>query len=294
MRSIRLRPPAPEKPEEPDAGFSRAAKVVASIVANTTLLTALVFYFGFVYTQWFFDHFHVHYTLLNQSTPEILARGVDGLFMPLAAAAGVVLVLLCGVRYLKKRLAPKSWSAVLRVCTPLAACAGVALVVAFGFVAADKSRSLGYPGLPGVALAVGVLLLVFAWHQVIDGPIIVEAGIAFVLVTVGLFVAVADYSIALGIQQGRVVELRLPSDPDVLVYSAKSLNMTTDGVREVVCKEPEAAYRYRYDGLKLLLQSGGQLVLLPADWNSDQGAAIVLPRTDSIRLEFTTTRPGSC
>ncbi|SDW63748.1 hypothetical protein SAMN05421504_1011122 [Amycolatopsis xylanica] len=293
MRSTRLRPPA-RAPEEPDAGFSRAAKVVASIVANTTLLTALVFYFGFVYTQWFFDHFHVHYTLLNQSTPEILARGVDGLFIPLAAASGVVLVLLCAIRYLKKRLAPNRWSALLRICTPIAALAGVALIVAFGFVAVDPSRSLGYPGLPGVALAVGVLLLVFAWHQVIDGPILVEAGIAFVLVTVGLFVAVADYSIALGKQQGGVVEETVQSGPDVLVYSAKSLNLTMDGVHEVVCKQPEAAYRYRYNGLKLLLQSGGQLVLLPSGWTSDKGAAIVLPRTDSLRLEFTTTSPGSC
>lgn len=112
MRSTRIRPPV-RAPEEPDAGFSRAVKVVASIVANTTLLTALVFYFGFVYTQWFFDHFHVSYTLLNQSTPGIFARGVDGLFIPLAAAAGVILILICTVRYLKKRLAPKNWPALL-------------------------------------------------------------------------------------------------------------------------------------------------------------------------------------
>lgn len=139
-----------------------------------------------------------------------------------------------------------------------------------------------------------MLLLVFAWHQVIDGPILVEAGIAFVLVTVGLFVAVADYSIALGKQQGAVVERAVPTWQDALVYSAKSLNLSADGVHEVVCKEPDAAYRYRYDDLKLLLQSGGQLVLLPSDWTSEKGTAIVLPRTDSIRIEFATTSAGSC
>jgi hypothetical protein len=50
---------------------------VASVLANVTLLTALLFYFGFVYTQRFFAYFGVHYTLLGQSLDEILARGVE-------------------------------------------------------------------------------------------------------------------------------------------------------------------------------------------------------------------------
>jgi hypothetical protein len=58
-------------------------------------------------------------------------------------------------------------------------------------------------------------------------------------------------------------------------------------VHEIICRETDAAYRYRYDGLKLLLQSGDQDVLVPATWTADNGTTIVLPRTDSLRLEFT-------
>jgi hypothetical protein len=52
------------------------------------------------------------------------------------------------------------------------------------------------------------------------------------------------------------------------------------------------SYRYRYDGLKLVLQSGGQYFFLPAGWTTADGAALVLPRTDSLRLEFTAAGPA--
>lgn len=42
--------------------------------------------------------------------------------------------------------------------------------------------------------------------------------------------------------------------PAVTVYSERGLSLEADGVRQVVCEQPEAAYRYT--GLKLLLQSG--------------------------------------
>jgi hypothetical protein len=65
------------------------------------------------------------------------------------------------------------------------------------------------------------------------------------------------------------------------------LNLTAPGVRETQCRNPDTAYRYRYTGLKLILQSGGQYFLLPVQWRKADGTAVVLPRTDALRLEFT-------
>ena len=58
-------------------------------------------------------------------------------------------------------------------------------------------------------------------------------------------------------------------------------------MRETQCRNPGSAYPYRYTGLKLILQSGGQYLLLPVQWHKAGGAALVLPRTDALRLEFT-------
>ena len=52
------------------------------------------------------------------------------------------------------------------------------------------------------------------------------------------------------------------------------------------CKDLQAGYRFRYDGLKLLPQSGDQYLLLPATWSPRNGVAILIPRNDSLRLEL--------
>ena len=66
------------------------------------------------------------------------------------------------------------------------------------------------------------------------------------------------------------------------------------------CKDPQAGYRFRYDGLKLLPQSGDQYLLLPATWSRRNGVAILVPRNDSLRLELVpasaraAARPATC
>ena len=78
----------------------------------------------------------------------------------------------------------------------------------------------------------------------------------------------------------------LPGYPNVIIYSEHSLSLHAPGVREVRCADSDTAYRYRYDGLKLVLESGDQYLFLPADWTPANGVAILMPRTDSLRLEF--------
>lgn len=161
-------------------------------------------------------------------------------------------------------------AALLRVCTPTAFVLGLALVGVAVIALLDPEPYRGLAGVPGIGLSVGVLLLTFAWRQKVSGSAVAEWGITFVLVGVGLFWAVGDYSVVRGIGQAYATEAGIPSRPNVFVYSAKSLNLTTDAVRQVTCAESDAAFRYRYDGLKLLLQSGGQYVFVPARWTRER------------------------
>lgn len=280
---------------DPQTGPPRALRIVASVVANTTLLTALLYFFGLVATQVFFAHFRVHYTLLGQTSDEILARGADGLFMPLAGFAIAVLLVTFLARYLRTRLSARRWAAFLRVCAPVAAVLGAALLAVTVPITVDPEPYRGYPGLPGLGFAVGVVLLAFAWRRWSvtagrgrkgAGFGVAESVAAFLLVSIGLFWAVGDYSSAVGTRRGAETEARVPEMPALVVYSGESLNLTGEGVRQVTCAQPDAAHKYRYDGLKLLLQSGGQYVFLPATWRTSSGTAFVVPRTDSLRLEF--------
>ncbi|PSL57744.1 hypothetical protein B0I31_102723 [Saccharothrix carnea] len=300
----RVAPPPPQAdPTETLTGPGRAVRIVAAVVANTTLLTALLYFFGLVATQVFFEHFRVHYTLLGQTPDEILARGADGLFVPLAGIAFAVLTAAFLARFLKARLSARRWAALLRVCTPAAAVLGLLLLGVTAPITVNPEPFRAYPGLPGLGFAVGVVLVAFAWRRwgsrsgrgAALGP--VESVAAFLLVAIGLFWAVGDYSASVGTRRGFEIEAQVPWMADAVVYSTDSLNLAGEGVRQVACAQPDAAYKYRYDGLKLLLQSGGQYVFLPAVWRSSAGTAFVVPRTDSLRLEFGppgSTPPPTC
>jgi hypothetical protein len=93
-----------------------------------------------------------------------------------------------------------------------------------------------------------------------------------------------------GTNRGRQIVTELAGTPNVVVYSEKSLRLALSGVTERKCSGDDPAYGYRYDGLKLVMQAGDRYLFLPANWRPGGGPALVVPRIDSLRLEF--SAPG--
>jgi hypothetical protein len=154
---------------------------------------------------------------------------------------------------------------------------------------------------PGLALSAGVVLLMagsrsYRWlrRQRADGSVSAEPSAflasewaaVFLLVSVGLFWAAGDWSAAVGTRRGNQVLEGLKDWPDAVVYSNKRLNLAAAGVRETVCPGDGKDDAYRYDGMHLIVQAGGQYLFLPTDWQG-RGQAIVVPRTDDLQLVFT-------
>ena len=71
------------------------------------------------------------------------------------------------------------------------------------------------------------------------------------------------------------------------IYSPKSLELHLPGVQETRLGNPESAYRYRYDGLRLVQRSGDRYLLMSEQWDARTSRIVVLPDTDAIRMEFT-------
>ncbi len=86
------------------AGISQLARLVAAVVAPTTLLTSLLFYFGWSRAYWFYDYFGVHSTLLGLTTQDYVQQSLDGLFVPLTVVACAALLALWGHTLLRSRL----------------------------------------------------------------------------------------------------------------------------------------------------------------------------------------------
>lgn len=299
------------------AALPKIAKFVGSVVAPTTLLTALLLYFGRLHLAQFFQYFGVNFTALELTPQDYVIRSADGLFVPVAVAAATVLVVLWCHRVLASRLDPRRFESVVRVLTPAAAVVGV-VCLGMGVVGIiNPAVFSAAPELPGLGLSAGVLVLAYVSrlvrHRASDhGPVLVSAtppltaaaiaewAAVFILVAVGLFWAVGNYAAAVGTGRGSDMEAALATWPDAVLYSERSLSLTAPGVRETPCANGDAAYGFRYDGLKLVMQSGDQYLFLPSGWSRHEGAALLLPRSDTLRLEFTqpgastAARPASC
>jgi hypothetical protein len=190
---------------------------------------------------------------------------------------------------------------VLRVLLPVIAIGGLVLAVGGVTSVIVPTKLNQYLAVAPISLAVGVLLLVYAVHLRrsvtadkgtagrAGGPpwaAVAEWAGVFVLVGLSLFWIANDYSAAVGRSRARQFVAKLPTYSSAVVYSERSLSLHAPGVREVRCQDPEAAYRFRYDGLKLVLQSGDRYLFLPERWSRTEGVAIVMPRNDSLRLEL--------
>ncbi|TFV86290.1 hypothetical protein [Blastococcus sp. CT_GayMR16] len=303
---------APPEPPTDDDGLDatealpRLVKVAGEVVAPATLLTALLFQFGRLHSAGYFRHFGVNFTVLDLSTTDFLIVGADGLFVPLAGACVLALLLVWLHRFVLSRLSTGERHRVLHSLAPVAGLVGaVLLVLALLDLLTGVRLFWGDSEAGGISLAIGVLLVVYALRLVritrntprrSASSELAEWGAAFLLVSVGLYWAVGSYAFGVGIGRAEQLQRALPFQPAAVLYSERSMSFDVTGVTEVRCADPEAAYRFRYDGLRLIRQAGNQYLLVAADWTRATGTAVLIPRGAGIRLEFRTalTPPSGC
>ena len=282
--------PARPKDEAP----SRALRVFGSILAPTTVLTALLFFFGTRHAYFFCEWFGVHYSVLGLTAADYLIRSADGMFVPLTVLAAAGLGVLWGYRFLHSALAPRTWRVLTRRAVPVLVSLGLVLVLTGLAGLAAPGLFHRAAGLPGVCVALGVVLFPVAEHlhtslsgrQAAGVVPVIQWTLTFVLASIGLFWAVNDYSAAVGEARGYEYETKLRTMPETVVFSTRDLGIRAPDVTTTPCTAPDSAYRFRYDGLVLVLQSGGQSFLLPKGWTTLDGVALVLPRSGDVRLEF--------
>jgi hypothetical protein len=98
-------PPEEQAPEPLTSGLPQLFHLLGTVVAPTTLLTLLLFYFGWAHAYYFYDYFGVNSTLLGLTTRDYVQRAADGLFIPMMAVACAGLLALWAHSLLRARLA---------------------------------------------------------------------------------------------------------------------------------------------------------------------------------------------
>lgn len=289
----------------------QALKVVGSIVAPTTLLTALFIYFGLLYAVAYYRYFGVNYTVLDLPNQGYLIMSANAATLPLALLAATSLLVLWIYQLPLDDLSARRRRLLRRWWLPAVAVLGVVLL---GLVAADALFAVrlfpdGFWEARGLGLSIGIVLLAYAAHlrsalapREPAGPARGRSHVSLtvakwiclsLLFGVGLFWAVGSYALRMGTDGAEGHAAGLGCAPDVVLYSEEPLNLQFAGVPEEAVLGVDGVNRFRYSNLKLVPQAGKQYLLLPADWVPSGRPAILLERSDSLRLEFLTVAPTS-
>jgi hypothetical protein len=105
----------------------------------------------------------------------------------------------------------------------------------------------------------------------------VSTTLGAIAVILSLFWGTADFADALGRGRADALAHQLNKRPSVAIYAQQRRNnLDVDGVRETRLDGTDSAYRFRYDGLRLLMRSGDNYFLLPEGWTPQGGTAIIL------------------
>jgi hypothetical protein len=262
----------------------------------TTVLTALAFWFGWTLTNARSRYLGVDASVFGFSPTDYILRSADAVIVPviLVCLGGLLWVsLIAGINILLDRPAMRH---------PVRIGVTIALAVSIiGLVVALRAMFVGFgPGAHYLAapLVLGVSALVAGTAASVLRRTAADprqrlarlwgrSGVVLTatIIVASLFWASTLYADALGRGRGMDVEQQLGRLPTVAVFSAAPLGLDTPTEPRAV--DDGGRFVIRYDGLRLLLKSGGSYFLLPDGWRSGEGPVIVLRDDADIRLEFT-------
>lgn len=294
--------------------LTRALDLLGKVVAPTTLLIALLFYYGWLRTNALFLYFGVSQSVLGLSVQDYLLRGFSN--VTFAALRWILILALAAIwahigigRLMEGERSLMSRRFLIWLARMLL---GLGLLLVLGSEAAlrfdpdQRIEYLYYPLIwtPGVGLTIYGLYL---WRRLrqagarsdqtqaqsgaTGAPAIpkllrqVSWGLIVAILLMGVFWIVADFADWVGTWQAEQFARGLTNYPSVIVYSQEPLGIQAPGVEGHEVSDIPSAYRYRYTGLKFLIRSNDKYFLLPASWSRAQPITIILPDNDTIRIE---------
>jgi hypothetical protein len=291
---------ATESARSHEPGLGPAVDFITRVVAPASLLTAILYYFGYLREHALFAYFGVDLGTAGLSTTDYVVRSAGTMFLPVVTLLLIAMVAVV-VHHVLSYVLGRSGRAVART-TWFAVAVVAVLLLSLGVAGLRHRGELpGSPLVAPLALGGGAVLAEYAVRlaQASEhlGPQMSRAlalsrnlrnGLVIAVVLVAAFWATADVAQQRGIAAARAIEASLPIRPKAVVFSTQRLQVGGPGVTLTELDRKDAAYAYRYDGLRPLIHSGGHWLLLPAGWTHDNGTAvIVLPdTTEAIRVDL--------
>ncbi len=285
----------------PGSGTSRWASVVeqvstvAGVVAPTTVVTALLYYFGYVATYARYGYFGVDAATLRLPTQDLVLQSVAVVYVPCAVLFGLGIACVVVRNQTRAALRDEARWLRLRQLGRAAVLLGVVLLLRalLGMVVPDIART-ERPATTPSALGAGVLSILYGRHLLRStgrsrGGVVPERALSLLtagIVVLSLFWIANSFAAEYGRGQAQVDSEALASRPAVTLDTGERLYLNEACVQEVqLPADTEQAFRYRVRGLRLLAVGRDRLFLVPDRWR-DGCDVLVVPDDSSIRVQF--------
>jgi hypothetical protein len=262
-----------------------------SIGSPLVLVTAILYYFGWVRTRVQAQELGYDASVLNFSVTDYLLKSVNVLF-PLVASVLLVATVAHAIywRFVRRALRTRegrqrlnSIGRAMRYLAILSLLTGLGL---FLFVPDARFAALPFSVTASVLFVLAGRSIQF---RATGNDPWSDAGRFLVLTLLALLIFWDTERIArfLGEQYAADIVAYPQQFAAVTIYSQQDLNLAADGVTSQVLEGTgDGAYRFEYSGLRLMERSADRYVLINEIWSNSRGRVIVLKDNDKIRIEF--------
>ncbi|GAA3918287.1 hypothetical protein [Actinoplanes auranticolor] len=275
----------PEQDDQDRVVLSERFKTVLGVVSPLAVGTVLLFYFGWVRTKTEAAALGYDSKILEFTTTDYVLRSINVLSVPVVAVLLLALVVLRVHEWLTGRLGASGRLRLARVLLR----SWLFWLVAWVFLA-QFVRSVATPALPLMLTgAVGLALYGDHLRATVEPDRRWSLSIRVVLGTLLVIAVIADTE-RLARAMGEGLATSVQADPGQLaaveIYSAKDLALVVPNVTVTSVGGTDAAYRFRYAGLRLLQRSEDKFLLINEGWTRETGRVLLLRDSGDIRLEF--------
>jgi uncharacterized membrane protein (DUF485 family) len=280
--------------------FEQLVRIGGSVIAPATLLSALLFYFGYVSSRAQYDYFGVDVDTIGLSTQDYVMRSPQSLLVPLLASLVIGAVAMAVHLPVRRRaLANPEYRSVVRkgVAVGIAVMAiGIVLLFLYFLIGSWTYYHLVTP----TVIAVGGSLTAYALMTLrlidskTDTQSVPKFGRRGVIVLIWLTVAACVFwstaTVAQWSGRGRAHEQArdLTIFPSVIVDTKEPLSLLPGTVvHEITLNSADKGdtFRYRYWNLRLLIEGHDRMFLVPNEW-SPHGTTLMVPLDGDVRVQF--------
>ncbi|OKI06296.1 hypothetical protein A6A06_37245 [Streptomyces sp. CB02923] len=271
----------PDTPSQPGQRF----EFLNTVLGAGSLVGGLMFYAGVMHSSAYFAYFHVRASILGFGFPQMIIWSLRLVTLPVLVGLALLAV------------------------TPRLPELLVLLRVPPRVTYAARRAGRAVARLNALFLAAGVVLMLL-WQRIQPygwaAPLLVATGLVlgqsdaanpgrparglwrrgFPVAAAALFLvwAIALVAGRLGTQDARAAAAHLVRRPAVVVLSTERLSLTGPGLAAETL--PGMHYRYRYTGLRLILERDRRYYVLPVGWRARIDPAFVIEDDDTILIQL--------